>query len=306
MELTKTKLSILLIAFLTIPVYSHSEGMRTISYLNDESENHKMDIYYSNSGKETGINILAITSGGFVMTDKEDLKTKAIELSKKGFNVYVPNYSDVMYSEVCKKNHNVWFKPVQEVMAALAWLEKNEAITEIYIYGESAGGIIALNLAYLNESSDFHQTLQKEFGSKSKLGNHNIKIKGVFTVSAGVFDLSLFEQKNDTPLTMIHASCDQMVPYNKGTPLMCDEDAIEVFGSNAIFNHIKEFKTVPQTHLLSVCNANHDITDNNFIQQFLSFTTQVESKQTIKIKKEVFKPQLSPSDIVPCSAIDCK
>ena len=305
MELKKLIISNLIVALFIINISSLKAQSRTVSYLTDSTENHKIDIYYNTSGKETGINIFAITSGGFVMTDKDDLKDKAIELSQKGYNVYVPNYSDVMYSEVCNKTHKVWYKPLQEMVAAIAWIEKNEEVKEIYIYGESAGGILALNLAYLNESSSFHKELQKEFGTKSRLGNHSISIKGVFTVSAGVFDLSIFDTQSVIPLTMIHASCDQMVPYNKGTPLMCNEDAIELFGSNSIFNRIKSAKSI-QASFLSICNANHDITDNNFLIQLQSFTTKIESKQSIKLKKEVFKPKLESSEIIHCENINCK
>ena len=305
MELNKFILSHLIIALILLTIKPSYGQSNTVSYMGDNSENHKMDIYYNQSGKEQGINVLALTAGGFIMTDKDDLKDKATELSQSGYNVYVPNYSDVMYSEVCNKSHKVWYLPLQEIMAAASWIEKNEKITDLYVYGESAGGIVALNFTYLNEASSFHKDLEKEFGNKTKLGSHTLSIKGVFTVSAGVFDLSLFEAKNNTPLTMIHASCDQMVPYNTGTPLMCDEDAIEVFGSNSIYNRIKTYHSI-QANLLSICNANHDITDNNFLDQFKKFTNFIESKHSFKSKREVFKPTLNSNEMIPCDNIICK
>ena len=297
--------SIFMVAFLVFSFYSFSAENRTISYLNDQTENHKMDIYYSTIGNKNPINVLAIPAGGFVMTDKDDLKEKAIELSKLGYNIYVPNYSDVMYSEVCKKSHKIWYNPLQELNAALAWIEKNENVSEVYLYGESAGGILALNLSYLENSKSLVTELNKDFGPITKLGSHSIKVKGVFTISAGVFDLSIFSQKSLVPLLMIHATCDQMVSYNSGTPLMCDEEAIVVYGSNAIFEHIKELKTVPQTRLLSICNANHDITDNNFLESFESFVSQIEKQENIKLKKETLKIELTKNEMVQCS-VECK
>ena len=172
MELITSTIRNYIVSFIIIGFSSFSYAYTTVSYLNDDSENHKLDVYFHSNKSNS---ILILPAGGFVMTDKADYEEKAERYFNLGYNVFVPNYSDVIFSEVCNNTHKTWYKPVQEVNAALGYIEANYKISSITLLGESAGAIVALNLAYLAKGSKLYSgpAARTFVAKKAKARNNN-------------------------------------------------------------------------------------------------------------------------------------
>jgi predicted esterase len=92
---------------------------------------------------------------------------------------------------------------------------------QIYIAGESSGGILALQMGYLRSEADF-----SEVGDPSLLDNLNgiegtttlpysSKIAGVISLSGAILDLDWLNNST-LPVIMVHGSNDTVIPYKKG------------------------------------------------------------------------------------------
>jgi hypothetical protein len=124
------------------------------------------------------------------------------------------------------------FSAIQDGKASIRYFRKNfdEGNSlgidpdNIFIGGTSAGGILAINLAYADDSSKLSsewQTWSNEVGGiEGNSGNPGYcsHPNGVFGFAGAVADTAYIEA-NDVPLYSCHATGDQTVLYDFGPPL---------------------------------------------------------------------------------------
>ncbi len=122
-----------------------------IAYLDDGHIHHQLDVYYPEGTKETDRLpvIIDIHGGGWMYGDKELNKYYCLELTTKGFVVF--NMSYRLYPEVNAKQQ-LW-----DISHCLKWISENLTsfpcdIDNIYLTGDSAGGMLAAFTAMLSES----------------------------------------------------------------------------------------------------------------------------------------------------------
>lgn len=117
------------------------KAVKDISYINDHSIEHKLDIHYKSNQEYKPI-IVNIHGGGFISGYKEMDSLFANYLAQRGFVIFDVNY------RLAYPRFNV-FDQIEDISNAVEWIvsnaEKYEANPkEMYIAGHSAGGVLAI------------------------------------------------------------------------------------------------------------------------------------------------------------------
>lgn len=142
------------IATLTFP--DDLTEITDIPYLDDGHKHHMLDVYYPESTKEGDRLpvIIDIHGGGWMYGDKELNKIYCLTLAQKGYVVF--NMSYRLYPEV-----NVQ-KQLSDISFCLKWISENLSSypcdeNNIYLTGDSAGGMLAAFTAMLSESEKLRE-----------------------------------------------------------------------------------------------------------------------------------------------------
>lgn len=136
---------------------SNIKAIKDISYINDNSIEHKLDIFYKNNNELKPI-LIDIHGGGFISGSKEMDSLFANYLAQRGFVVFTLNYR-LAYPAITV------FDQIKDISDAVKWIisnaEKYEGnIDAMYIAGHSAGGVLAIAESLLcndkNMRADFN------------------------------------------------------------------------------------------------------------------------------------------------------
>lgn len=130
--------------------------VNNIAYLDDGHVHHQLDVYYPEGTKETDRLpvLIDIHGGGWMYGDKELNKYYCLELTTKGFVVF--NMSYRLYPEV-NARQQLW-----DISHCLKWISENLGsfpcdTDNIYLTGDSAGGMLAAFTAMLSESEKMRE-----------------------------------------------------------------------------------------------------------------------------------------------------
>jgi len=198
----------------------------------------KMDIYTAQG--DTGTNrpvVIFCFGGSFVggARTSSELVSFARSFAKRGYVCASIDYRvaasafDLLQEEKMVK---VVFGAVQDGKAAIRYFRKDARngnalgidSTQVFIGGTSAGGILAINLAYVDDVNKLTPTWQtwaaQIGGLEGNSGNPGYcsQPDGVFSFAGAVGDTS-FIDANDVPFYSCHATGDQTVQYGYGKPI---------------------------------------------------------------------------------------
>ena len=122
-----------------------------IEYMSDGHKYHQLDVYYPEGTTEKLPVIIDVHGGGWAYGDKELNKIYCLTLAKKGYVVF--NMSYRLYPEVNAKQQ---LEDIREALVCIKDNLKNYPCDEnnIYLTGDSAGGMLAGFTAMLSVSSE--------------------------------------------------------------------------------------------------------------------------------------------------------
>lgn len=192
--------------------------------------------------------LMMIHSGGFILGDKESINMIKIcdYFAERGFITATINYrmlelanfkevlTELKSPETVVKEGIV--NAIKDARCALHHLiaqadELNIDTDNIFVGGYSAGGIIALNLAFMEQREvatflgfDTEAEYEAKYGHlDSGFSSHPVdfskSIKGVVSIAGGMFDLGhLDKYEKDIDMLLIHGDNDKMVPFECGPP----------------------------------------------------------------------------------------
>ena len=216
---------------------------------NIQDSYHKMDIYMPDGDTEINRPIILYMHGGSfyggtkVMTDCVDFCTS---MAKRGYITASLNYRlstvwDFLASQ--EEQYITVLKAVADAKSAIRYFRKDFANGDtygvdpntIFIGGYSAGGVIALHLAYIDNLSELPtspinvQNLVSNIGGdlEGDAGNYGYssEVQGVISFAGGINDINWIDA-NDEPLVSIQGSNDVTVNYYCGpgtnNPLVLD------------------------------------------------------------------------------------
>ena len=254
-------------------IYSVADTTFDIQYgsntdLSNNNVNLMMDIYEPQGDTASMRPLVIFAHGGsFIGGDKTsaDITYMATELAKKGYVCasityrLAPNAFFLISEENTIK---VVFSAIQDGKAAIRYFRKDAATTntykidpdQIFIGGTSAGGILGINLTYMddvNKLSTQWATWASEIGGlEGTSGNPGYcsRSNGTFGFAGAIADTSWIDA-TDVPWYGSHAQNDQTVKYGLGKPLN-GTNPVDLYGSSlmtvrlnnlGIYNHFDSY-----------------------------------------------------------------
>ncbi|MFN8283488.1 MAG: alpha/beta hydrolase [Chitinophagales bacterium] len=239
--------------------------------------------------------ILFMFGGGFV--DKGDDCSQEIGkgMAQKGYVVALMDYRlgfpDGNLFVLCQGNFMTGFyeaalRATQDARSAIRYIKANANRLgidpdKIFISGNSAGAITALNVA-LFEDKDIPATPLKDIGGSLNAMKDNLqfnsKVAGVISLAGAVIDKKLLDKATNTPICLFQGNCDNLIDINTGTAMKCDDKNATfplIYGSQAIYDAMKTKNKIKFNY---VCNGGH-LTVNwglsGMIELISQFTTSV-------------------------------
>jgi pimeloyl-ACP methyl ester carboxylesterase len=225
-----------------------------------------MDIYSpGNDGKRRPA-LLFVHGGGFFFGDKNNLLQEELtaDLIDRGLVVASMNYrlgTGLRKFDDLKK---AIYCGVQDVRAALRYLtyyadHLGIDAERIYLSGSSAGGIIALTAAFMDEDEIFEccnkRKFKKQFGGLDESGNGldcTFRIAGVVSLWGGLTDLSMIDGRNNMPALLFHGTEDNILYNDRGTPFQDYVDfklAEKFFGSEVLYGSYAVSKRMSEQNM---------------------------------------------------------
>lgn len=223
-----------------------------------------MDVYQPYDPTHTPKPVFVfIHGGGFFLGDKNNKLQATItnDLVKNGYVVVAIDYRLGSTIFGVKSVEKLIYSGIQDARAALRYIVHNSSELEIdpnqiYIGGSSAGAIIALNTAFMDNDEVFRSAerrrIRNELGNINTSGNDltdNYSIAGVVSMWGAVLDLSIIDGRNaDIPLLLFHGTADNIVPIDSGLPYQEEverriynrlSERWQLYGSQAIYKHAR-------------------------------------------------------------------
>jgi len=202
--------------------------------------------------------LLFVHGGSFFFGDKENKIQQSIteEFVKRGYVVASINYRLGSTLLGISAIERTIYNGVQDTRAALRYLVFHKDAfgideKQIYLVGSSAGSIISMTTAFMDDNEVFSFTdegllhLRKDLGGLDGSGN-NIKnpfqIAGVVSLWGAVTDLKIIN--NNIPTLLFHGTDDNIVPCDEGLPFKNDMgEAINRFISSVL--KLKLYGSIP-------------------------------------------------------------
>lgn len=218
---------------------------------------HQMDIYTPVGDTATQRPVIFYMHGGsFYTGDKnlQDCVDFCTYYAKRGYVAVSINYrlADLFQFIASQETQFVTvLKAVADVKAGIRFMRKSFEngnphgidTSTIFVGGYSAGAVIALHLATINQVSDLPtspinaQALIDSIGGdlEGDAGNfgYSSKVNGVVSFAGGINDVNLFTP-NDPPLVAVHGTDDATVSFNCG-PGLNNPAILNLCGANEMY-----------------------------------------------------------------------
>ncbi len=204
----------------------------------DIVQNLLADIYQPNNDtvKKRPLIILAF-GGGFIMGKRTDDYMVALSQSfaKKGYVCASIDYRIYDFAQGAPDSAiivPVIIQAQQDMRAAVRFFKKDAATvnkyaidtTNIIVAGYSAGAITAMNVGYLSDTTStiptwLQGTIKAQGGVEGNSGNagYTSTVKGVMSMSGGLYKKEWMNRKNAPALVAYHGTADVVLPYARGT-----------------------------------------------------------------------------------------
>lgn len=175
--------------------------------------------------------LLYIHGGAFYFGDKENSLQEAFVdyFVEKGYVVASMNYRlGTSISEGTKAIEKAIYSGVQDQRAALRYLINNRKQlgidpNQIYLVGNSAGGIISLTTTFMNNDELF-LSIHKDWENFGPLDPSNDKldpdfrIAGLVSLWGAVVDTKIIDTDTPIPTLLFHGTADDLVNPDRGLP----------------------------------------------------------------------------------------
>ena len=246
-----------------------SVSVSTVNYSDVYTDaRHEMDIYTPDGDTETNRPVIFYMHGGsFTGGDKNltDCVDFCTTMAKRGYIAISSNYRLSLFPLTFvfdqEEQYRTVLKAVADIKAAIRYVRKDHDNGNslgsdpngIYIGGYSAGAVLSLHLAYIDQISDLPtspinvQNLVNSIGGdlEGDAGNdgYSSEIHGIISFAGGINDLNWIDS-NDEPLVCVQGDNDGTVSYNCAPGL----------GINSVLTLCGTGEMIPQANSVGVTN----------------------------------------------------
>ena len=218
---------------------------------------HEMDIYTPDGDTATNRPVVLYMHGGsFYAGDKNltDCVDFCTSYAKRGYVAISANYrlssNPIIFALSSEEQYRTVLKAVADIKSAVRYLRKDHANGNalgihpqgIFIGGYSAGAVLSIHLAYIDQISDLPTSPTNVQGLVSSIGGtlegdagndgYSSDISGIISFAGGINDLAWIDA-NDEPVVFIHGTGDLTVNYNCG-PGTNQPTVLNLCGMNAM------------------------------------------------------------------------
>jgi para-nitrobenzyl esterase len=225
------------------------------------NESLYMDVYEPSGDELANRPLVIMCHGGYFLSgDKAapDMLPLCTDLARMGYVVASINYRvGIPFGGVLEVPYGqALLRAIQDLRAAIRWFRKN-ADTEgntyrinpdqIFVGGASAGGFMALHLAYMDEN-EIPAWLDMsipglEGGLDGESGNpgYSSEVSGILPVSGAMGDSDWIDAGDTTPACVFHGDADLTVTIDSATFVLFGLiNVTTIEGSNYITNRMEE------------------------------------------------------------------
>lgn len=202
---------------------------------------HEMDVYVPDGDTYTNRPLIVFCHGGsFMNGDKEDSDCVDFceSFAKRGYVTASVNFRQVANDFISQgifianqqEQYRQVMKAVSDVKASIRYFRKDFSNgntfgidgNTVYIGGASAGAVVALHLAFIDDVSDLPtspfniQDIVNDLGGlEGDAGNngYSSSINGVISIAGGINDVNWIDA-TDAPLVSVQGDADDVVSYN--------------------------------------------------------------------------------------------
>lgn len=272
------------------------------SNLNNQGNNTPLlvDIYEPAGDSETSRPLIIFMHGGTFIAgakDEADVKPLAEMFAKKGYVTASISYRLGMDNLLSISGPSegdaseAVFRATQDARAAVRYFRKTVAEDgnpygidpeNIYLVGSSAGGFMALHLAYLTDEANIPSSIDFSKpgltgGIEGDSGNsgYDSDVKAIVNLAGAIGDADWI-QAGDTPVLSMHGDEDETVPYGTDMISVVVFDIIVVDGSLTVHTRAEDvglkhcFKPFfGADHVPHVNNQAYTDTTELYITEFL-------------------------------------
>jgi len=206
--------------------------------------------------------IIFVHTGSFFSGHNElnDVVDLSISAAKRGYVAISINYRLGLNILSTYSGERAVYRGVQDGGAAIRYLrefpeEFRINPDQIFMWGTSAGAIVALHLSYLGDSdrpeSSYGGGGDPDLGCPICEGNdyvHDPKPNAIVSCWGAIGDLDWIDSTDTVPAIMFHGTADPIVPFNSGFPFTLDIALPIVYGSNLIHDRLDELGIEHELH----------------------------------------------------------
>jgi len=235
-------------------VFPCDDGFEIESFLDHrygptEGYIHKFDLFQpAGNVSEPRPLLILLHPGAFILGDKSDflVQTIARDFARCGFVTASVNYrliTNMTDAETALETISEWEHPIKrqlynairDVRTSIRFFKANAQAyhidsNRIYLVGYSAGAVIALNIAYLNDAESGH------FFSKNVVSDEgecldcipyygettpqkfDASVAGIVAINGALFDLSCVSDVDKTPVLFVYSDKDDVIQSGEGKP----------------------------------------------------------------------------------------
>lgn len=233
-----------------------------------------MDVYLPNDNKNASRPLLVLIHGGaFFNGDKADLGLPewSRDFASMGYVVASVNYR-LGFKKNLASVKQAGFYAVQDIDAAIRYLVHNKDTftidpDRVFVAGTSAGGITALNVAFMrNENIPSEAQGEGDISVVNPEFKESYNIRAVGNMWGAVNDLSILGNSTSSVISF-HNTGDPVVPFGKGHPF---ENVFLnwlffpiMYGSEKITEYLGNQRAVLKPYNLSNMHTLHVTKDDN-------------------------------------------
>ena len=205
--------------------------------------------------------VITVFGGAFVAGSRtyEDMIAWCVQLARRGYSAATIDYRLLPPSQFTADNLiRTGYMAAQDVSTAIRYFKAHSAefkidTNRIFLLGNSAGSVAILHEIFMDENERPQATVEPErlpslhAMGDSLLLSHTPDVAGAILLWGALFDTTMIDLDEQTPLCLIHGQNDKVLPITSGNAFSKKYFPV-VYGSQSISNR-----------LLSLGNHNYEL-----------------------------------------------